>query len=562
MMHVVKGSGGVKSARSSFALRLTLFYVIISGLWIFLSDKILAVLIKDPLLLNRWQTYKGWLFVLMTGFVFYMITYKAFKIRSQNERNLLLANEKLRALIAASPLAILTLDTDNRILSWNAAAEKMFGWTEKEVLGCFNPIVPDQKQLEYRSYLKTAISGDVSKVIETDLQKKDGVQISVGLSLAPIRNIKGETTALVALISDMSEQKVREEQLKYLSLNDALTGIYNRAYFEHEMHRLENSRYTSIGMIVCDLDGLKLYNDSMGHAVGDKLLKAAAQVIKSCFREGDVVARIGGDEFAVLLPEADLVAVESACERIRQALQDYNKKHSDHYLSVSVGYAVSAAEKISMLELFKEADNNMYREKLRRSETVRDTTMQILMRALSVRDYVSEGHTERLETMAADLAGKSGIASVDLDDLRMFARFHDIGKVGIPESILFKSEPLTAKERELIRRHPEIGHRIALSAPDLVHLADWILKHHEWWNGSGYPLGLRGRDIPLECRILAIVDAFDALTNDRPYRKAKSTKAALEELKRFAGQQFDPELVDIFVGLVVQGEYHKLPQNA
>ena len=191
-----------------------------------------------------------------------------------------------------------------------------------------------------------------------------------------------------------------------------------------------------------------------------------------------------------------------------------------------------------MAELFKEADNNMYKEKMRRGEAVREISMQILLRALAVRDYVSGDHYKRIEELAATLANRKGLKSNHLDDIRLLAKFRDLGKIAIPESILFKKEPLTKQEKEQIRRHPEIGKRIAQTVPDLVHLADWILKHHEWWNGGGYPMGLKGRDIPLECRILAVVDAYDALTNDRPYRQAKSPEEALAELKN-AGTQFD-----------------------
>ena len=174
----------------------------------------------------------------------------------------------------------------------------MFGWTEKEVLGCLNPTVAKNKQLEFLHYLKQTVTTNTNKSMETTLIKKDGTEMDAAVSLASISS-KGKVNSIVALISDISEQKKREKQLEYLSLHDALTGIYNRAYFEREMKRLEKGRHKNIGMIICDLDGLKLYNDSMGHSVGDILLKAAAQAIKSCFRESDVVARIGGDEFAV-----------------------------------------------------------------------------------------------------------------------------------------------------------------------------------------------------------------------------------------------------------------------
>ncbi|MDI9462970.1 MAG: diguanylate cyclase [Bacillota bacterium] len=546
----------MRSKTIAIKVKIALLSALFIFIYLIIFDFLLAALFQDAAWLVYWQSQKKWLLIPLAGLLAYLLVSLAIKENIKNERILLVANEKLAAIIAASPLAILILDADNRILSWNTAAEKMFGWTEKEVLGCLNPTVAKNKQLEFLHYLKQTVTTNTNKSMETTLIKKDGTEMDAAVSLASISS-KGKVNSIVALISDISEQKKREKQLEYLSLHDALTGIYNRAYFEREMKRLEKGRHKNIGMIICDLDGLKLYNDSMGHSVGDILLKAAAQAIKSCFRESDVVARIGGDEFAVLLPGADLDTVRESCERIQRALNEYNKTHKENYLSVSIGYAAAEGEQINMAELFKEADNNMYKEKMRRGEAVREISMQILLRALAVRDYVSGDHYKRIEELAATLANRKGLKSNHLDDIRLLAKFRDLGKIAIPESILFKKEPLTKQEKEQIRRHPEIGKRIAQTVPDLVHLADWILKHHEWWNGGGYPMGLKGRDIPLECRILAVVDAYDALTNDRPYRQAKSPEEALAELKKNAGTQFDPELVDIFSEMIMEEKHYQ-----
>jgi HD-GYP domain-containing protein (c-di-GMP phosphodiesterase class II) len=202
---------------------------------------------------------------------------------------------------------------------------------------------------------------------------------------------------------------------------------------------------------------------------------------------------------------------------------------------------------VSIDELFKEADNNMYREKLHHKESARSAIVHALMRALAARDFITEGHAERLQRLVAGMAVAIGLPESNAADLRLLAQFHDIGKVGVPDSILFKPGPLTPEERSEIERHCSIGHRIALSAPDLAPIADWILKHHEWWNGEGYPLGLKREEIPLECRILAIADAYDAMTSDRPYRKAITHEEAVKELERCAGSQFDPVLTPKFI---------------
>ncbi|MFY9120286.1 MAG: HD-GYP domain-containing protein, partial [Syntrophomonadaceae bacterium] len=180
----------------------------------------------------------------------------------------------------------------------------------------------------------------------------------------------------------------------------------------------------------------------------------------------------------------------------------------------------------------------------------RSAIFQTLVKALEIRDYITEGHTDRLQSSVRAMAEALGLPDRVIKDLQLLAYFHDIGKVGIPDYILFKEGKLTEDECRIMQRHCEIGHRIALSAPELTIISDWILKHHEWWDGHGYPLGLRGEEIPLECRILSIADAYDAMTNYRSYRPTRTHQEAVEELRRQAGSQFDPDLVKVFIELI------------
>jgi HD-GYP domain-containing protein (c-di-GMP phosphodiesterase class II) len=263
-----------------------------------------------------------------------------------------------------------------------------------------------------------------------------------------------------------------------------------------------------------------------------------------------MVARIGGDEFAVLLTNGNDEIVKNACNRIRAAVEKYNSSNLDLPLSIAIGFASRNDSATSLKDLFKEADHNMYREKLHRSQSGRSAIVHALKKALEARDFITEGHAARIQDLVTGMANTISLPDNKSADLRLLAQFHDIGKVGIPDHILFKPGPLTFEETNEMRRHCEIGHRIAMSAPDLEPIAEFILKHHEWWNGSGYPLQLKGTDIPLECRILAIADAYDAMTCDRPYRKALSHEAAIAEIKKFAGIQFDPELVQMFIDLL------------
>ena len=348
---------------------------------------------------------------------------------------------------------------------------------------------------------------------------------------------------------ELSDRRQTEKLLQYQTFHDSLTGLYNRTYFEEEMQRLDKRRTGAAGLIMLDVDGLKLINDTLGHEKGDVLLTSAAHILSICFRESDVVARIGGDEFAILLKPDDEMALESTCDRIRNKVQEFNRRQLQVHISLSIGYAFANDSTIPMRELFKRADNNMYREKLHQRQSTRSAIVQTVMRMLEARDYITEGHAERLQEIVANMGRALGFSSDKISDLRLFAQFHDIGKVGIPDRILLKPGKLTLEEKTEMQRHAEIGHRIAQSAPDLVPIADWVLKHHEWWNGRGYPLELAGEEIPLECRLLSIADAYDAMTSDRPYRQPLPHDEALQELQFCAGTQFDPKFVEVFVCL-------------
>jgi diguanylate cyclase (GGDEF)-like protein len=345
--------------------------------------------------------------------------------------------------------------------------------------------------------------------------------------------------------------------LQYSNEHDALTGLFNRRYFEAALMKLRQSGAVGVGVICCDLDGLKLVNDTFGHAAGDVMLQRTAAMLREVLPEAALIARVGGDEFVVLLTDVDEALLQHAYKHFNAYKDSGAKVVQEFPLQISVGYryrSLCEPDSNELDQMLKEADDEMYRQKLSSTHSNRNVVVQTIMKMLEIRDYATEGHSQRMGEMAVALAERVGLANNSKNDLRLLAQFHDLGKIGISDQILLKPGPLTADERKEIERHVEIGHRIAMVVPEFLPVADLILKHHEWWNGTGYPLGLQGEAIPVENRILSIVDAYDAMTSDRPYRAAMTQSAAIEELRRCRGTQFDPELVDEFILLLAAGD--------
>ncbi len=452
-----------------------------------------------------------------------------------------------------SPEGIIMCDTDCIIINVNKGFEQLFGYTFEEIKS-FNAdelLAPEHLD-EEAHFLSVKVSRGELIQVETIRRHKNGTLIHVAILGYPIF-VNRKQVGMYAIYSNITERKEAETKLHYLSFHDPMTGLYNRTHFEQQMRLFEESWPQQLGIIVCDIDGLKIVNDTFGHGKGDNLLILAANILKTCVRKKDILARIGGDEFAIFLPDCDLKELERVTSRIQTTIIDYNITQKELPLNISVGYAVTRNKTLqSVNDLFKEADNNMYREKLHRRQSTRSAIVQTLTTALEVRDFITEGHAERMQDLVWNMAKSLNVPERSIKELQLLAKFHDIGKVGIPDRILFKTGSLTQEEYQEMKRHSEIGYRIAQSSPDLIPISDWILKHHEWWDGSGYPLGLEGEHIPLECRILAIADAYDAMTTYRPYKKTMTHSEAIAELIRCAGTQFDPSLVEQFIPVLAQ----------
>lgn len=360
--------------------------------------------------------------------------------------------------------------------------------------------------------------------------------------------IPGTLKSVVSFM-DITERKKNEEEIRHLSFNDKLTGLYNRTFFEAELKRLDTESQLPLSLIMGDINGLKLINDALGYPKGDKLLKKIAEILKKFCRQEDIIARWGGDEFIILLPGTDYRVASDILKKIQKTANKYNPD-LPFQISLSLGMASKNNYTQNIREVLKEAEDNLYRNKLFDSKSARSSFIFSLEKTLWTRSHETKEHCQRLREMAEKIGQAVSLADSDLDKLKLLSVLHDIGKIAVPNSILDKPGQLIPEEWETIKKHPETGYRIALSSPELLPIAEAILKHHERWDGKGYPLGLKGEEIPLLSRILALTDTYDVMIHGRPYKAAVNQEEVLNEIQRCAGTQFDPELANLFIRLI------------
>ncbi|MEA5046978.1 MAG: transporter substrate-binding domain-containing protein [Eubacteriales bacterium] len=449
---------------------------------------------------------------------------------------------------------VVATDVKGVISLINPTARRLSGWGDDAVGKPFSSVLclVNEETLE-------PVRSPVEKVLETGeiiglanhtaLIGRQGDQVSIADGAAPICDAEGNLYGVVMVFRDISKEKEQRERINFIIAHDSMTGLYNRWYMEEALKHYEQEPGATCALIMGDLNGLKLVNDAFGHSEGDAFIqKVAAILLRSC-RPNDVVCRWGGDEFLILMPGAAAGEAERVIDRI---LARCVEESSDRlHLSIALGYAMKTGEKDDIQKMLREAEQWTYRRKLMIEKSFRSSVINALLSTLAAKSEETEEHAERLQQYCGKIGRILGVSAKELDEMSLFAMLHDIGKVGINDAILQKPGALTPEEWLEMRKHPEIGFRIAQNNIDLAPISEYILSHHERWDGKGYPRGLAGRDIPLSSRILAVVDAYDAMTSERVYSKARSKEEAAAEILRNAGTQFDPTIARVFVEKVL-----------
>lgn len=429
-----------------------------------------------------------------------------------------------------------------------------FPWWMKQIKEKTNIYIPDVNNLppEAKAEKKELQSQGTRSLLCIPLIKDDAVFGFLGLDAlkkkAWSENHVMLLTVVAELIANAYAKYLTEQEIQFLSFHDILTGLYNRTYLENEMKRLDTERQLPIGIILADLNNLKLANDALGHETGDALLKQTAEVLQNSCRREDIIARWGGDEFVVFLPQTTKKDATMICKRIQANCKKTNVNGIP--LSLALGLSIKASANKNLAEVLKEADEIMYKQKLSEKEQIKDSVLKSLIKNLEAKSFETASHYTVMQTVAQNIGRKKGLSASALKRLKMLIPLHDIGNINIPEGILTKKDPLTAEEFEMIKKHPETGYRIARATEKFAPVAEDILAHHERWDGSGYPHGKKGKTIPLLARITAIADAYEVMVSGRPYKKALPRNDVIAELKKGAGTQFDPALVDIFLSIL------------
>ncbi|WP_026888425.1 sensor domain-containing diguanylate cyclase/phosphohydrolase [Clostridium beijerinckii] len=463
----------------------------------------------------------------------------------------------LRTIIDAVPESIFYKDKESRFLGFNKkfedfykkrGVEEIIGKTDLEIYGNYNEAKKFIEQDDKIMVTKKAT------YFEHRIQNENGREIVEENVKIPVVDKDGQVWGLVGLSRDITERKILEERLRYLSEIDILTGLYNRYSFEEKIKELNHEQYLPLGIIMGDVNGLKIVNDTLGHLEGDNLLKSIARVLKDICHPNGYVFRWGGDEFIILIPNCNELKCEKVIRKITKRCEQADYKFMQ--LSIALGEGIKYSLQEDIYDCINKVEEKVYRQKLLEKKSIRSSIMDSLKKSLEEKNMETNEHTERVTQYALEIGKKLRLKISELDELALVASLHDIGKIGVNEEILLKPGKLTKEEFEIMKTHTEKGYRIINASSELGNVAKCVLTHHEKWDGNGYPLGLAGEEIPLMARIINVADSYDVMTNDRVYKKAIGKEEAIKELKRCSGTQFDPKIVKCFIDYVKNNIVH------
>ncbi|MDR4969197.1 MAG: diguanylate cyclase, partial [Acholeplasmataceae bacterium] len=391
--------------------------------------------------------------------------------------------------------------------------------------------------------------GTANRVRGNMINPFKGLKIPVSADFMPLYNNDKAITGGLIVIEDLSLAVEKEKRMEKLLKTDSLTQVYNRSHFDFVIDNIRKSDLP-LGFILCDVNGLRVINNSFGFDQGDQIISYVASRIKKVVGSKGIVCRVGGDEFGIIFKKSNLSVLESMTSDLKKQFTLLNP--FGYEIRVSFGYSIYNSPDVSFTKAFTEAEKMMFAQKVYDGSSMTQNTIDVMMATLFEKSPREMNHSKRVSSMSWHIAKKLNISSSFEEKVRISGLLHDIGKISIDDDILNKKSELTEEEWVIMKKHPETGYQILSAVSEYDDIAKIVLFHHERYDGRGYPNGLYRDEIPIESRIIAVADSFDAMTRDRTYRKTLTTEEATSILQKEKGNQFDPKIVDIFLKQVLQ----------
>jgi len=470
----------------------------------------------------------------------------------QHSEELLLRNQKYNLLLDSAMDIVFEMDDQFRYVEVYGRGLQLFNLKEKDMIGkTFKEIFGSNLGDEREKHLQNALKG--LKSVYSWKYTNNGEDVYLETVVSPLYDAENEIMGIVGVTRDITEQEIRYNEMVHTSNHDYLTGLYNRRYYIQMLEELDSKRVYPFSVINIDFNGLKIINDAYGHAAGDQALIRTAELLLENSPKDYIVSRVSGDEFTIIMPKSDKQTTDIF-------ISDLNKRFSNEYignieLSIAIGYYVKHDSSIDVDEVRKLAENDMFRHKITERKSVKNKAISAILKTLTEKYEAERIHSNRVSEISVQIGEALNLTNEELKELKIAAMFHDIGKISIPDDIINKPGKLTPDEYDILKSHTEVGYEILRAADEYSQLAIHASSHHERYDGKGYPNGLVGNQIPYFSRIIAIADSYEAMTSDRPYRSRMSDDYAADEIVRYAGTQFDPELARVFVELVLKREF-------
>lgn len=462
--------------------------------------------------------------------------------------------DQLRLILDTAAEAIYGIDLDGKCTFCNISCIKMLGYQrQEELLG---------KDMHYHIHHsradRTSLPVEECKIVQAITDKKgvyvddevfwraDDTCFEVQYNAYPqIRN--GELVGAVITFMDISERKKREEEIQYISCHDILTGLHNRRCFEENNIKVDIPDNLPLSTIFADINGLKMTNDIFGHVAGDELIKKSAEILLKSCRENDVIARVGGDEFIILLPKTNKEDAEKILSQIKSGF--LNARVAAIKCSISLGSDTKISSEQSLEEVMTNAENAMYKDKTMNRKSVNKDIIDTLIETLHSMSPSEKQHSIVVSELCGELGAALNLSESQNNKLKLTGFLHDIGKIILDEKF-FSKDTLSEEEFEKMQQHSVVGYRILSLFDETLDLAEYVYSHHERWDGNGYPRGLKGEEIPLLSRIVSIVETYERVLNRVDIPPEERRQKAIEAIMDGAGKQFDPQIAEALIQMM------------